>query len=149
MTDHRAFWQYLVARLARTRFEVRPWLDPDRQCFEGRSKRISRSFDDGRFLRPARAEAMVKVHGVGNTTRCDRQGQHRYGVGSAGHRTYGWFASSRERTTPEQALDAGGPPQFGRAHLVFGPQHHSDGLSGTSQGDHCSAALVHAQRQLL
>jgi hypothetical protein len=149
VTDHRAFWQYLVARLARTRFEVRPWLDPHRQRFEGRSERVSRSFDDGRFLTPARAQAMVNVHGVGNTPAATARA-----------------SIATESAPPETAHTAGSPgpgneqrpsrpstpegqPQFGRAHLVFGPQHRSDGLSGTSQGDHCSAALVHAQRQLL
>jgi hypothetical protein len=65
VADHCALWQNLVARFARTCFEVWPGLDSNRYCFEGRTKRIGSSFDDGRFFRAAWAKAMVDVDGVG------------------------------------------------------------------------------------
>jgi hypothetical protein len=83
VTDHRALGQYFVARLACTRFEVRPWLDTHRQRFEGCPERVSRSFDDGRFLTAAWAQAMVNVHSMGKTPRGNSQGEHRHRVGSA------------------------------------------------------------------
>jgi hypothetical protein len=83
VTYHRALWQYLVAGLACTRFEVRAWLDPHRQRFEGCAERVSRSFDDCRFLPPAGAQAMVNVHSTGKTPCGDSKGEHRQRVGSA------------------------------------------------------------------
>jgi hypothetical protein len=63
--------------LARTRLEVRTWLDPDRQCFEGRSKSAGCDLDGGGFFTPAWAKPMVNVQSVGRAPRSDSQGQHR------------------------------------------------------------------------